>query len=209
MSSGPDRVPKFSRKDPRVRRQLLIDAAIACLAEGGIAGFTIDKICRKAGISRGLVSHHFDGKDDLLAQAYEAMTHHLADAAETSLAMAATHPAAALRTVIEENLSATFLDRTELKAWLALWGEAAGNPELLKLHRKRYGAYHRGLATAIAALADERRRDVDAAALATTLIALIDGLWLEWCLDPTLLSAQAAKRACYALLEPHLGSISS
>ena len=58
---------RFSRESPEIRRQLLIEAAERCLAEHGIQGFTIDRICREAKVSRGLISHYFAGKDDLLA----------------------------------------------------------------------------------------------------------------------------------------------
>ena len=201
------RAPKFTRKDPLVRKRQLIEAAIACLAEGGMSGFTVARICKKAGISRGLISHHFKGKDELLVQAYETMTAHL-DAASTSRpADAEKAPTQALLEIIEANFSGASFDKTEMKAWLALWGETSGNPRLLAVHRRRYASYHRRLKTLITAIAQERGRQVDAGKLATMLIALIDGLWLEWCLDATRVTRKAAKAACTALLEPHLGPI--
>ena len=44
-----------------------------CLAPA----FTIDRICREAKVSRGLINHYFKSKDDLLVAAYEAMTDYL------------------------------------------------------------------------------------------------------------------------------------
>ena len=46
---------------------------------------------------------------------------------------------------------------------------------------------------------------MNAEAMAITLIALVDGLWLELCLDPTGMTPESAKAACLALLEPVLG----
>ncbi len=199
--------PKFSRKDAGERRQQLVDAAIDCLADGGMAGFTIDRICKKAGISRGLISHHFDGKDDLLVHAYEAMTHHLIETAHATHRVVQDDPAAALNAVIEMNFAEDVLDRSKLTAWLAVWGEVTRNPSLRQIHRQRYPAYRDAIASAISELARIRGHQLDAPALATSLVALIDGLWIEWCLDPTLLSAADAKRACYDLLEAKLGPI--
>ena len=59
--------PKFSRLTPDQRRAALIAAGLACLARGGILEFTIDNICREAGVSRGLITHHFGSKDGLLS----------------------------------------------------------------------------------------------------------------------------------------------
>jgi BetI-type transcriptional repressor, C-terminal len=48
---------------------------------------------------------------------------------------------------------------------------------------------------------------VDADTLAQSLIALIDGYWLEQHIDPERLSQDQAKKACQQMLEPHLGPI--
>ena len=50
----------------------MIEAAERCLAAHGIQGFTIDRICREANVSRGLISHYFAGKDELLAAVYRS-----------------------------------------------------------------------------------------------------------------------------------------
>ncbi|MBH1974635.1 MAG: TetR family transcriptional regulator, partial [Rhodobacteraceae bacterium] len=64
--------PKFRRYTSEVRAAMLVDAGLACLAEGGITAFTVDNICRKSAASRGLIAHHFGGKDGLLAAVYAA-----------------------------------------------------------------------------------------------------------------------------------------
>jgi hypothetical protein len=38
-------------------------------------------------------------------------------------------------------------------------------------------------------------------------VSLVDGLGLEWCIEPKLLSAKDAREACFKLLEPILGSL--
>ena len=57
----------YKRKSAAERRDELIAAGIVCLGRGGMAGFTIDQICKQAGISRGLINHHFNTKDELLS----------------------------------------------------------------------------------------------------------------------------------------------
>lgn len=201
------RAPRYSRKAPAERRRLLIEAAIDCLGEGGMAAFTVERICRAAGVSRGLINHHFDGKDALLAAVYEAMTEHLAEALETTLADPQVSPQDRLRAVIAWSFAPGAFGPAQTRAWLALWGEISTNRALQAAHRKRYALYRDGLARAIAEIAAARGRRVDAEALAIALIALIDGLWLECCLDPSLLAPEQAIAACYALLAPQLGEI--
>lgn len=64
--------PRFVRVEADLRRQMLVDAAIRCLAEGGIAAFTVDRISREAKVSRGLINHHFEGLDGLLVEVYKS-----------------------------------------------------------------------------------------------------------------------------------------
>ena len=66
----PKSAPRFTRLPAANRRLTLIAAALDCMAEGGMAGFTVDKVCARAGVSRGLVTHHFGGMSGLLTASY-------------------------------------------------------------------------------------------------------------------------------------------
>ena len=48
---------------------------------------------------------------------------------------------------------------------------------------------------------------MDAEALTLMFISLVDGLWLERCIDPGRLSGEAARAACHGLLEAFLGPL--
>jgi AcrR family transcriptional regulator len=50
------------------RRNQIVAAAIDTIAEGGYARASLARIAARAGISRGLISYHFAGKDDLIKQ---------------------------------------------------------------------------------------------------------------------------------------------
>lgn len=172
-----------------------------------MTAFTIDRICREAKVSRGLINHHFGSKNELLISVYETMTGYLAEASSTIHAEASA-PVDRLNALIRASFKPEAFDRSKLKAWLTLWGELSTNRRLQGLHRKRYRAYRSGLALAISAIAEERGRDVDATSLGLKLIALIDGLWLEWCVNPNVLSPETAKTACLDLVESDRGPIS-
>jgi TetR/AcrR family transcriptional regulator, transcriptional repressor of bet genes len=202
MTDGAARSPRYRRYSSAQRRLMLIDAGLACLARGGILEFTTDNICREAGASRGLITHHFKSKDGLLAAVYAAMY-------DRMLALIApadeAHPD--LVAMVEAVVSADLLEREPLNAWLALWGEVSNNPQLQAAHRERYAFYRNRVAAGIRAVADERGVETDADALAVTFISLVDGLWLERCLDAEVMSDVAAREACFRLLEAFLGPL--
>lgn len=60
-------------------RQRLVAAAIKLLAERGYTGTTLEAIGREAGLSRGLVTHHFGNKDACVIAAVNEIRHTAAD----------------------------------------------------------------------------------------------------------------------------------
>jgi AcrR family transcriptional regulator len=183
--------PKFERIAPDERRARLIEASIACLAKGGIQAFTVDNICREAGTSRGLITHHFGAKNALLAEVYATIYGKVLE----KLDCIAETPES-LDDLIEMIFGDSFLNRDYLNVWLALWGEIAVNPALQTEHRKNYALYRDRIARAISAYARARGMTVDSYDAATILISLVDGLWLERCIDQSVLSLARAKDLC-------------
>ena len=199
--------PKFSRRSPEARREMLVDAGIACLAKDGILGFTIDRICVEAKVSRGLITHHFKSIDGLLAAVYATMYGKVLAAIENPDTVAHSKPEDRIAAIIDTMFSREFFNRKSLNIWLALWGEIANNPALLKEHRIQYARYLKSIERALSEVAVSRSLTIDAKFVAMMFVSLVDGLGLEWCIEPKLLSARDAREACFKLLEPFLGSL--
>lgn len=181
---------------------MLIEAGLACLARGGIAEFTVENICAEAGASRGLITHHFKSKDALLAaiyaECYGRMLERISPPENTPVDLVA---------LVEAVIAADLLGREPLNAWLALWGEVANNSGLQVEHQVYYSAYRDQVAEAIRAVARERGLSIDSDLLAVMLISIVDGLWLERCIDSEVLSDATARKACFTLLEAFLGPL--
>lgn len=184
----------YRRKNPDQRRRELIDAGIACLGEGGMSGFTIDRICRHAGVSRGLINHHFRTKDELLLQIYASMTEHLLGEGDRA------NPRDDLRAIIDFNFDEGSFNTANLRAWLSVWGEIANSRPLFELHRQRYEVFKSRIVTDLRQIASELDLTLESDRVARQLIALIDGLWLEYCLHPDEFTLAMAREDCYHLL---------
>ena len=202
MSDGALPGPRFRRLGREVRAAMLVEAGMKVLADGGIRAFTVDNICKVSGASRGLVTHHFGSKDGLLAAVYAAAYRPLLEA----IAPEGTEPPD-LGELVDHLFSPANYTHETLNVWLAIWSEIATGGALRDEHRTLYARYRAVVAGAVAAQAARHGRTVNAEAMAITLIALVDGLWLELCLDPAGMTPEGAKAACLALLEPVLGPL--
>ena len=185
----------YHRKTARQRRSELIAAGIACLGRGGMSAFTIDQICKQAGVSRGLINHHFDSKEELLVSIYAQMTEYLVRE------HAAATPRQRIASFIDSSFDAASFNKSSLRAWLAIWGQVATHAELKSLHQRRYQKYRLQLVDALTVISESEQLAIDADSVARQLIALIDGLWLEYCLHADGFSLDDARADCYHFLQ--------
>ncbi len=86
-------------------RNALIEAARALFAERGYADVGTEEIVRAAGVTRGALYHHFDGKRDLFEAVYERIEAELAQRIATA-ALGAPEPLEAMRAGAETLLRA-------------------------------------------------------------------------------------------------------
>ena len=72
------RKPRYERQVASDRREALVDAAIESLKRFGYEGLSVRRIAAEAGVSIGLINHHFPNKDTLVAESYRTFSRRLA-----------------------------------------------------------------------------------------------------------------------------------
>ena len=96
LASRPGRRTQAERSEST--RGALIEAGRALFAERGYAGVGTEEIVRAAGVTRGALYHHFDGKRELFEAVYERIEVELAERiAAGALAANAESPMEAMR----------------------------------------------------------------------------------------------------------------
>ena len=196
------RKPRFERQLPRERRQALIEATIQSLKRFGHEGLSVRRISAQAGVSIGLINHHFPKKDTLIAQAYRHFNSQLVGGVRAAAAHAAGSPRARLRAFFNATFSPPNLDRDVLTVWIVFWGLYRHSPEIQKVHGETYHEHIELVRTMLADLARETGKfRVTLRMAATGLTAMIDGLWLEWCLDPANFRPVEAIALCEAWID--------
>ena len=193
--------PRFTRDQPEVRRRKLIEATAQCLAELGHAGTSVRAVAAKADVSPGLVAHHFKGIDELIVATYDHVGGRVADILAGAIESAPDDPEAKLRSFVEASFKPPVLDRDLLAIWLSFWSLVRRDPGVRKVHKKVYADYRRRLEELIAEIAAQRRFKIDAHLAALGFTAMLDGLWLELCLDPTTFSREDALRIAHAWVD--------
>lgn len=193
---------RFSRLDPQMRKALLIKATLVCLKQFGFQGASIRKICAQAGVSVGLISHHYSGKDELVAEAYLSITEQVMGVLRSAVAAAEPAARARLSAFFQASFSPEMLAPELLDAWLAFWGAVKTAEAINHAHKHSYGQYRALLAQILTDLAAEMSwAGFDASLAAASLSALLDGLWLEFGLNPGAFSPQQGLQICEAWVD--------
>jgi AcrR family transcriptional regulator len=190
-------IPKFRRETAAVRREALVDATLRCLQQFGHDGVSVRRISAAAGVSIGLINHHFPSKSGLVAEAYET----LALSLQESIRAQADDPKAAPRERLSGFFRASFapelLDPRLFNVWLVFWSMVAHSPEIRAVHERTYRKYRATLEALLSRLAQSGQApQFKLRQAAIALAALLDGLWVELSLSASNFKPKEAIGMC-------------
>lgn len=191
---------RFVREAPDVRRQALIEATACCLAEKGVGGTSVRAICARAGVSSGLLTHYFDGVDALILATYADVGTRVSAALDAAVEAAGDHPRDRLRACLQANFTAPVLDPDLLATWIAFWSLVKSDPAIAAIHADVYGGARAQLEALLEAAAPAMT-PAQTRIAAISLIALVDGLWLELCLDRSTFTPEEAQAMVGAAMD--------
>jgi len=187
----------FERQLPDARRLELIEATIECLKRFGHEGLSIRRISAQAGVSIGLINHHFPNKNELVAQAYGHFNSQLFRKLRVAVEQAPPTARKRLSAFLHASFSAPNLDQDVLAVWVVFWGMHRHSREIQRVHEQAYGGYLALVHELLEAAQEEGDRLPQGLRLsAIGLTALLDGLWLEWCLNPRTFAPDEAIALC-------------
>ncbi|MEW2401237.1 TetR family transcriptional regulator [Streptomyces sp. NPDC046862] len=150
-------------------REALLNAAVRVVARGGLRKLTYRAVAEEAGVTHGLVVHHFGSRDALIEEA-------LAHTIRTSLSTSALEPGTGKIADFSTGLSDMVVADPDTQAFqYELLLESRRRPELLPQIRELYDEYfdaaRRELGRMLPAGADK--------ALTRLVFAALDGLVLH------------------------------
>lgn len=155
------------------RRTMIAEAALRVLGREGHAGLTARKVAAEAGLALGHISYHFKGMDEVLSEAYRLLSARLRAASGES---GTTTPQDRLQAFLHAGFTDAFLTPAHIRTRIDLWSAAAAHPAVAETELALYSHYRAQLETLLAPLITPDRIP----ALTDTIMATLDGLWLDW-----------------------------
>jgi TetR/AcrR family transcriptional repressor of bet genes len=163
-----------------LRRQQLIDATLESIAQYGLQNTTIITISRIAGLSSGIISHYFGGKQGLI----EATVKHLLEQLKIALLERVTsqilEPKDRLKMIIAANFTPLQRSISATKTWLSFWAQSMHEPGLARVQHIISKRLYSNLLFSFNQLLNNE----SAVIAAKQTAAMIDGFWLRSALSP-------------------------
>jgi len=180
----------------RIRREELTEAAWQTLQQWGLGGTTLARVAEQAGVSKGIVLHYFNSKDELLEAAMRRANAALRDEVARRLKLA-TSPHGRIEAIIEGNFAEGFFRPEICHAWLAFCAEVPRNRQYARLQRAIHARMRSNLLSGLRHLLPLDQAE----ATAYGITSLIDGLWLRLGLEQGGIDRDLARGQLYRYLE--------
>ncbi len=186
----------------QLTRQKLIEATFEVIAAEGFSGVTMAKVAQCADLSRGIGNFHFQTKEQLLLETLHALYREFENAWRSAIANAGPAPIDQLTDLIKRILEPPIADPKKVAVWMAYWGETPSRKtymELCEMHDREWEAAVEKILRSMVSV-DFNPHGMKLHAIAESLIAMMDGFWLEYLLAPDRFKPQDAIKACFAFL---------
>lgn len=164
-----------------LRRQELIDGAHRVFLRHGLSGLTTTRICKEAGMSQGILTYYFSGKDEVLFAMVRQNNRVLVEQVVENMRRATTRWER-LGGIIEGNFPNSHFDEKIACAWLSICAASGSDPRFAKLQQLFYARLSSNVASAVLPVLSKD----EAAQLSYSIGAQIDGLWLRRGTDKTM-----------------------
>ena len=160
-------------------QEQILDATMQVIVREGLDSTSMRAVAEEADVSLGLLSYHFEGKEQLIVAAFRRATERLITLIDDEMAAAGDDPLDRLRAALRSWFDPSFSDAQHLEMWLAIWAVSRTNDEVAAVERDLYDQCAGQLNAAVADI--DRTLSPDAVShRVTDLLALQNGLWINW-----------------------------
>lgn len=168
-------------------RQAIIDAATRLVMEQGVKGTSLAKVAQEAGISKGTLFYYFSAKDDLI---YELTVQHFNKITSALLERVENMQGQPLDQIMKECVITILMAENRGCLNLYLLQEAVIENEALRVRFRQTYKEYRDLMSKFLQIIYPDLSPANREVISTMLIGLMDGLIIQWLIDPDKVSIE-------------------
>jgi len=179
-------VERMSKPDVAAeRKDQIVRATVECITKHGYHNFSMQDVARTAGVSKGIIHYYFLNKDDLMMSVLDRV------AGDIERVLAAdmntlTDPVKKLHIFITVCFDVVRSTKEYYQVNMDFWTQINQKKEVRQVISRHYAKFRDSCAVVIREGVDKGVfKKTDPLMMASNVIALIDGISLQWLFDET------------------------
>lgn len=182
------------------RQDQLIKATIRTIAKRGLSVTTMATVAREAKLSQGIINLHFQSKERLLEETLRYVVDEYRAAWQKALYECEGSAADKLDALLSVDFDKRICQRHKLAVWFAFWGESGSRLTYRKIYAERAREYKQVLTGLCEAITRQGGYKTGAEHIATGLVAMHVGLWLDLLLSPAEMTLERGREISLSYL---------
>ena len=191
------------------RKALIIHATIECIAQYGYTNFSMQDVAKVAGVSKGIIHYYFMNKEELMMSVLNRVSSDI-EQLLSNLLETIKNPEQCLRSVLHLCFGVVRKKREYYCINMDFWTQINQKEKVRQSIAQHYEKFRSVTAHVIQLGIDKQVFKVDNAKLAASvIIALIDGIALQWLFDETVFVYEDMVKKCEEIILEHLLGVKS
>ncbi len=178
----------------------MIKATIRSIAKHGLSVITMATVAKEAGLSQGIINLHFQSKERLLAETLRYVVDEYRSAWHKALDSSGGSAAERLNALIAVDFDQQICQRNKLAVWFAFWGESRSRLTYRTIYTEHGREYKQVLTGLCEEIIRQGGYETCAQHIATGLLAMHVGLWLDLLLSPAQMNREQAREISLSYL---------
>ncbi len=191
----------MSKTDLAVERKAqIIKATIECIARYGYNNFSMQDVARIADVSKGIIHYYFLNKEDLMMAVLDRVAGDI-EGMLASVSEKTGNPVDAIKMLVSICFGVVKEKREYYCINMDFWTQINQKEKVRQAIAKHYSTFRSAAAALIQAGIDSGDFKVpNAAHAASIIIAMVDGLSLQWLFDENTIELDPISASCIELI---------
>ena len=161
-------------------KQAIVKAAISCISRQGLHDATLERVAKKAKVSKSLVAFHFKSKTGMLAAVLDHEETIFEKGWDAILAGNSISTSGTLLELLDYDVRFSVEYRDFISVWHAYWGEPEGSSLYRKMSQPRDERYEKDVRRLLSNLTKEGKyNDINISAVERGINAMVFGIWRD------------------------------
>jgi len=182
------------------RKDQIVRATVECIAKHGYHNFSMQDVARTAGVSKGIIHYYFLNKDELMMSVLDKVAGDIERVLQADMA-AISDPMRKMEIFIEVCFDVVRSTREYYQVSMDFWTQINQKDDVRKVIARHYEKFRETASIVIREGVDKGVfRKVEPLHYSSFVIAVIDGLSLQWLFDDKVFNYEAITKQASSLI---------